>query len=143
MKKAVNLLAALFITALAVSCGSTKEVDPLTILTGKTWELSKINGKNADASMYRELPYVSFSNDHKIMGKGGCNSFSGSYNLNDEGGLNVSQVMSTKMACEGVSENEFFAALEKANNTKIDPDKLVLMTGVDEIMVFVPKKVSE
>lgn len=140
MKKAVNLFVFVLITALTVSCGSTKEVEPTAILTAHTWQLSRINGAAVDASAYRELPYVSFTVDNKIAGKGGCNGFGGSYNLNDEGGINISQIVSTKMACGGVNENDFFMTLEKANMTKIDPDKLTLMNGVDEIMVFVPKK---
>lgn len=140
MKKALNLFVFSVITLIAASCGSTKEVEPTAILTGQTWQLSSINGTAVDASAYREVPYVTFTADNKIAGKGGCNGFGGSYNLNDEGGINISQIVSTKMDCDGVNENDFFMTLEKANMTKIDPDKLVLMNGVDEIMVFVPKK---
>lgn len=139
MKKVLTLFVYAVTAIIATSCGSTKEVEPTAILTGKTWQLSSINGNAVNASAFREIPYVSFTADNKIAGKGGCNSFSGSYNLNDEGGINISQIASTKMACDGVNENDFFMTLEKANMTKIDPDKLTLMNGVDEIMVFVPK----
>jgi heat shock protein HslJ len=136
MKRVIYIFAIAFA---ALSCGSTKEVEPLAILTGSTWQLSTINGTSVDASAYRTLPFINFTTDNKVMGNGGCNSFSGSYNLNDEGGINLSQLVSTKMACEGVNEAEFITTLEKANMTKIDPDKLTLLTGVDEVLVFVPK----
>ncbi len=136
MKRVIYIFAIAFA---ALSCGSTKEVEPMAILTGNTWQLSTMNGSAVDASAYRTLPFISFTTDNKVMGNGGCNSFSGSYNLNDEGGINMSQLISTKMACDGVNETEFFNTLEKANMTKIDADKLTLLNGVDEVLVFVPK----
>ena len=130
----------LFVTVLA-SCGSTQGTTSAAMLTANTWELSEINGTAVSASNYsRGLPNVTFTTDNKITGNGGCNGFSGSYNLNDEGGMNISQVMATKMFCEGANEGDFFAALDKVTMTKIDKDKLILMNGVDEVLVFIPKK---
>lgn len=142
MKKAIQTFIGIVFTAAVVSCGSTKEVDPIAIITSTNWELKSINGKNAaEAGFAQGVPTITFTTANKVMGKGGCNSYSGSYNLNDEGGVNFSQVASTKMACENMAgETEFFATLDKANMTKIDADKLTLMNGLDEIMVFVPKK---
>jgi heat shock protein HslJ len=114
---------------------------PAENLVGKTWQLSSINGKavNAPASG-RELPYITFTTDNKAMGNSGCNNFSGSYNLNDEGGLNISQVMATKMFCEGVDEGGFFDALDKVTMSKVEKDKLTLMDGTAEVLVFVSKQ---
>jgi heat shock protein HslJ len=141
MRKLITTFGIALFTAMATSCGSTKEVEPVTVLTANVWELSAINGTAVDAGAYPNgLPTAEFTKDNKITGKGGCNNYGGSYNLNDEGGMNISQVISTKMFCDGVAEADFFAALEKINMTKIDPDKLTLMTGVDEVLVFVPKK---
>lgn len=139
--KHLNKLLAILLLCVLASCGSTKEADPIALLTSKNWELQSLNGNAANASQYgRGLPTVTFSADNKIMGNGGCNGFSGSYNVNDEMGMNVSQIVSTKMACEGGNgESEFFATLEKANMVKVDADKLTLMNGVDELMVLVPR----
>ncbi|OYQ37233.1 hypothetical protein CHU92_08560 [Flavobacterium cyanobacteriorum] len=141
MKTIIRNFIFIAITVLiALACGSTKEVDPRAILTGSTWELSAINGNPANPSAFsRGLPYVTFTADNKMMGKGGCNRFSGPYNLNTEGGINMGPLTSTKMACEGVNENEFFAALEKAKIAKIDTGKLTLLNGVTEVLVFVPR----
>jgi heat shock protein HslJ len=124
-----------------MSCGNTKSTMPAENLVGKTWQLSSINGKavNAPASG-RELPYITFTTDNKAMGNSGCNNFSGSYNLNDEGGLNISQVMATKMFCEGVDEGGFFDALDKVTMSKVEKDKLTLMDGTAEVLVFVSKQ---
>jgi len=114
---------------------------PAELLTASTWQLSEMNGKSIDATGYsRGLPEVSFTTDNKVSGNSGCNGFSGSYNLNDTGGMNISRVMATKMYCDGVNEGDFFAALEKVTMSKAEKDKLTLFTGTDEILVFVPKK---
>lgn len=118
-----------------------KATMPAELLTGTSWQLSELNGNAVDASAYsRNLPYITFATDNKVTGNSGCNSFGGSYNLNDAGGMNISQVMATKMFCEGVNESDFFNTLDKVTMSKAKKDKLILMNGVDEIMVFVPKK---
>lgn len=116
---------------------------PLDMITAHKWRLESIHGQSADASQYGNgLPSVSFTTDNKVMGNGGCNSFSGSFNISDEGGINVSRLVSTKMACEkgGDAETDFLNTLNKANQAKIDHDKLTLMNEVEEILVFRPVK---
>ena len=130
-----------FIALSVVSCKTGKATMPAEILTGTTWELSSLYGKDLTPEIYsRGLPYITFGTDNRITGNSGCNTFGGSYNLNDEGGMNVSQVMATKMYCEGIDEISFFEALDKITVSKARKDKLVLMNGADAIMVFVPKK---
>lgn len=141
MKHLRILLGIAVLAVTLASCGSAKEVDPIAMLTSKNWQLQSMNGNAVDASQFPQgIPNATFSTDNKIMGKGGCNSYNGSYNLNEEMGLNVSNVISTKMACDAMAgETEFFEALNKVNMSKIDPDKLTLMTDVAEVLVFVPK----
>jgi len=122
-------------------CRSAKATQPMDLLTQTAWELSSINGKKVDAaSLPNGVPTAIFDKEHKISGNSSCNGYGGSYNLNDEGGMNVSQIMATKMYCEGSIENEYFKAIEKINTAKVEKDKLTLMEGVDERLVFVPKK---
>lgn len=140
MKKIFLSYGAIVLVTLISSCGATKAQQSGNALTITIWELSTINGTEATTTDFKNgLPYVSFSADNIITGNGGCNGFRGSYNISQEGDINVSQVMSTKMYCEGVKENEFMQALNKANITKIESDKLTLLQGVDEVMTFKPK----
>lgn len=134
-------LSILLLMGVIAGCGGTKNAMPIDVLTGSEWELSKINGNTAAVADYgRELPYVIFSKDSKISGSGGCNQFSGSYNLNEENGVNISQIISTKMACNGDGERVFFTALDNVNMAKIDKHQLVLLNGPKEVATFVPKK---
>jgi len=141
MKKILSLVTTVIIAAFLQSCNSTKAISANGILTETNWELATINGKPADASKYSSgLPVAYFSSDNKITGSGGCNRYSGSYNLNEEGGINISQMISTKMFCPGDGEGEYIKALETVDGATVDKDKLVLLKGIDEVLVFKPKK---
>lgn len=136
MKKLLPLLA---FAALAItSCRSTDTASSTALLTSGNWQLESINGKKADTAEFKNgLPTANFTIDHKVAGNSGCNQYGGSYNLNDDNGINVSEVFSTKMFCEGVTgEQKYLDALGKVNLAKIDKDKLVLLKDVDEVLVF-------
>lgn len=133
------------LTAIALialtGCRTTQATMPAELLVGTTWELAEINGKPVSVSSSdRPRAFINFSADNTVAGNSGCNTFGGSYNLNDEGGMNISQVMSTKMFCEGIDEQGFFGNLEKVTMSKAQKDRLVLYNGVDKVLVFVPKK---
>jgi heat shock protein HslJ len=136
MKKLLPLFA--LVALVIASCKSTDTASSTTLLTSGNWQLESINGKKADAAEFKNgLPTASFNIDHKIAGKSGCNQYGGSYNLNEEGGINISEVFSTKMFCDGVTgEQKYLDALAKVNLAKVDKDKLVLLKDVDEVLVF-------
>lgn len=136
MKKLLPLFA--IVALIITSCRSTDTASSNALLTAGNWQLESINGKKADAAEFKNgLPTANFAIDNKITGNAGCNTYGGSYNLNDEGGINVSQVFSTKMFCDGVTgEAKYLDALGKVNVAKIDKDKLVLLTDVEEVLVF-------
>lgn len=140
MKK-LFLLAILSMIVFLPGCGGTKSAMPLDMITAHKWQLQSVRGQWVDATQYGNgLPFANFTTENKVMGNGGCNSFSGSFNINNEGGINVSRLVSTKMACNkgNDKETEFLTTLEKANQVKIDKDKLTLLEGVEEILVFRP-----
>ena len=139
--KRILSFSAIALIALFQSCGSTKSGSVLDSLTDTNWELTTINGKPAVETNYNSgLPVAYFSKDNKITGNGGCNRYNGSYNLNDEGGINISQMASTKMFCPGEGEGDYLKALESADGATVEKDKLVLLKGVDEVLVFKPKR---
>jgi len=139
--KRIFTITAITLIAVFQSCGTVKSGSEMDSLTETNWELTTINGKAADSTNYNSgLPVAYFSTDNKITGNGGCNRYNGSYNINEEGGINISQMASTKMFCPGEGEGEYLKALESADGASVDKDKLVLFKGVDEILIFRPKK---
>jgi len=139
------LLAFGLASTLFISCNSTKEAStslPIDMLTATNWQVTEINGKAINkADFGNGAPTAMFTTDNKITGKGGCNGYGGSYNLNDEGGINISQLMSTKMYCENAKgETTYMQVLETVDAAKVEKDKLTLMKGVDAVLVFTAVK---
>lgn len=138
MKKLLTIFTLILAGTLASSCGSTKGGSNAELLTAGNWKLESINGKAiSDADFANGAPVANFSADYKITGNSGCNSYGGSYNLNDVGGMNISQVISTKMFCDGVAgETAYLEALNKINMAQVDADKLTLLHDTEEVLVF-------
>jgi heat shock protein HslJ len=144
MKKTIILFSILLIMTVFTSCDTTsKAVASKESLTSSRWELSSIGGKSATAADYpKGLPDAIFTADNKISGNGGCNRFGGSYTLDAEGKLVISQLMSTKMFCQGVDEDSYIKALTRANRAKIEGKNLVLYYENEKVLVFASKKLE-
>lgn len=142
MKKIITYCTILLFSVTLFSCGSALTGREMDILTMGSWQLETINGKPAaNEGFANGLPVANFSKDLKITGNNGCNRYGGSYNLNDESGISISKLFSTKMFCNGKSEKEFMDALAAVDVAMISADKLVLMKDVQEVLVF--KHLSE
>ena len=95
-----------------------------TDLMGTSWTLTQLNGAPAATGVTTTL---NISADG-IGGNGGCNTYGGSLAFPD-GKLDISQVMSTMMACEEPKmgqEQAFFRVLEAATAYSVDEGTLSL-----------------
>lgn len=75
-----------------------------------------------------DTAFVAF-NAGNISGNGGCNTFTGSYELAQDGTLSVGPLATTQMACAEevmTAEAEFLARVESASGFEINDDTLVL-----------------
>ncbi|UZD20986.1 META domain-containing protein [Algoriphagus halophytocola] len=139
MKLQQSIIAVIFIIVL-VSCGSTKAINPLNLLTGNDWALASLNGNSLDLSQFAGgIPSLSFLEEGRLAGFTGCNNFSGNFSL-EGSGLKLDPGAITKKMCPGTGEQDFISALNKVKDLKIDQDKLTLIDGGQELMSFVPKK---
>ena len=124
---------------LFVSCGSTKAINPLNILTGNIWALSSLMGQGIDLNQFADgLPSINFLDDGKLAGFSGCNNFSGNFML-EGSGLLLNPGAITKKMCPKNGEQDFISAMNKVKELKISKDKLTLLDGATELMSFVPK----
>jgi heat shock protein HslJ len=97
-------------------------------ITGRHWKLVELNGQPVPA-LPRE-PYLILNTEGaRVNGFGGCNSFSGSYEL-DEATLRIrfGQLASTMMACPaGMDvESAFHKVLGSVDNYSLSGDHLTL-----------------
>lgn len=82
-------------------------------LEAEHWKLVLLPGHTIRTGNNRESPYLVFDPArHRASGSSGCNGFSGKYVL-DGDQVEFTEIISTKMACEGLMEQEsaYFNAL--------------------------------
>ncbi|MBK7107154.1 MAG: copper resistance protein NlpE N-terminal domain-containing protein [Ignavibacteriae bacterium] len=94
----------------------------------KYWKLIELNGKRIQwkENQQKELHFI-LKMDNKIIGFGGCNSFSGNYELKDGNRISFTNIASTLMACENMeTESQFFKVLNTSDNFNFRNDTLTL-----------------
>ena len=115
----------------------------MTTLLNDIWVLESINDVPIDKNIYHDnLPYVEFHiTDSKVLGFTGCNQFNGNMEANDDKGIQLSQLISTKKACiPPQNESAFLQLLQNSNNYDIREGKLYLYQMKNLTLTF--KKVD-
>lgn len=95
----------------------------------KYWKLTELYGKPVTMdSTFRKEPHIIFKNaENRFNGHGGCNGFSGTYELRSGNRISISNAISTQMACPNLEiETQFLKALQTADNFNVVGDELVL-----------------
>ncbi|MEB2781905.1 META domain-containing protein [Algoriphagus sp. C2-6-M1] len=138
--KAIKTISFGLLFLLFVSCGSTKPINPLGLLTENNWALSSLRGTGLNMNQFAGgIPTLSFLADGKLAGFTGCNNFSGNFSLEGTG-IKLDPGAKTKKLCPGTGEQDFLSALDKVGDLKIGQDKLTLFDGSTELMSFVPRR---
>ena len=73
---------------------------------------------------------ANFAADGTINGSGGCNSFSGRYQAGDNQAITISQLISTRKACEGEVmpwESTYLQSLESAREYRLENGRLEIV----------------
>lgn len=106
-------------------------------LLGKKWMLVWLAG--ADVPQDARAPYIEFdAANGRASGMGGCNRFSGPYQLDGDALTFPSHVAATMMACDNLdTEGAFFQTLERVARWQVSGDTLTLSeTEGEEIARF-------
>ena len=130
--RVAGLTAVLLIVIAACGGGdplpSVREGHP-SVLSGTAWRVVSIGGQVPAAGAE---PTIAFS-DTNAQGSGGCNSFSGSYRYDTNGGLTFGDLAMTAMACVDAPRNEietrFMTALGQVDLASTDPRGLLVLSG--------------
>lgn len=99
-------------------------------LTAGGWRLETLgaNGTEVPPIAGTEVSVV-FAADGRISGTGGCNRFSGSYEMGEDASVSFSPLAATRMACPPQimsQEDSFFVALGRVTRFEIEGDRLSL-----------------
>jgi heat shock protein HslJ len=98
-------------------------------ITNKYWKLIELNGATlTPLDKQRSELHINLHVDgNRLTGSGGCNNFTGSYELKDGNRIRFAQIASTKMACIDMSnEDSFLKMLNIADNYIVKGDTLIL-----------------
>jgi heat shock protein HslJ len=91
---------------------------------------------DGQATIPASPPTLAFSADGMVSGSGGCNQYSGPYEV-DGGSIRFGDLASTLMLCEGqvgAQETAFMAALGGATTWRIDAAGALELTGAGRIV---------
>ena len=118
-----------------VALSSDENIDQSADILEKYWKLVSINGEALLAnSMGRQAHIIFKSDDNRVIGNGGCNTFNGQYELKRGNGVSLSKIATTMMACPDMDiEGKFLRTLETYDKYSIVADTLTLTstsTGV-------------
>lgn len=146
MQKKFAIIAVMAFTV--ISCNTTKKAGGNNMqdqtsasqITNTTWELIKLEGTNIEQSNEKgeKIQFTLNSVDQMVFGNSGCNSFNGSYELDDGNRIKFSKIASTRMACpeSDINEQEVLDVFNQADNYTIDGNKLILNVGKRALWLF-------
>ena len=101
-------------------------------IAGMRWKLVELNGQPVSVLPPNgKEPFILFETaTNKVTGNGSCNSFGGTYTLQQNNSIRLSQLFSTKMACNSLdTETQFMKALEATDRYAIVNDTLTFHKG--------------
>lgn len=100
---------------------------------GIVWKLHTIKGQKPSMN----APITVVLKRGIISGSGGCNQYTGTYKLDENGVLSISELSSTKRMCNGLmgQESKFLEVLRSAVSIKMDNVELVI-SSPDGALVF-------
>lgn len=131
MKRKIMYIFFLLLLIILASCSS---LDKKTENLEGKWILRE---EKQDINNEVEEFFISFdTQNNKVYGKSGRNTFRGSYSLIKDK-ITFSTLASTRMASiDGEKENKFYENIEKTNKIKIKKGKLFFMNNRNVILIF-------
>ena len=100
-----------------------------SVITEKYWKLIELRGQAISSThkRLREEHFILKTHNTKVIGNGGCNSFTGNYELLSGNRIRFSNLASTMMACVNSSyEQEFLRMFESVDSYTLKGDTLSL-----------------
>lgn len=123
------LLSTLIIFSL-FACKAKKGTTKNTKLEDSSWVVTNL-GENKPLSNQTLI-----IEGEKVKGKGACNSFGGILQLSENQKIKLSEIISTKMACDNLQEeNVYFEALRNTSNYSIVKDELIFYNSNNKQLV--------
>lgn len=102
-------------------------------ITEKYWKLVTLEGQKVTMvpNQEKEIYFMLKTDENRVQGFAGCNTFNGTYTLEEGWRLRFSPLATTMKACPdvNVNESELFQVFELTDNYSINGDTLSLNVG--------------
>ena len=99
-------------------------------ITNKHWKLVELNGNPVNFPESANAAFILMNPNGTVSGNLGCNSFSGSYTLQEGNRITFSQLANTQKMCFDTNlmsiEAEMARVLQSADNYNLNENQLVL-----------------
>ena len=132
-----NILAAVHLIYFIAGCSAdTYKYD--SDIRNKYWKLTELEGDTVVAVEGQREAHVIFTlNNNNVKGSGGCNNFSGKYEIIDDS-IHVGALAATRMYCDSVMDREekFLEVLQDGGRFKISDENLYLYSKNNIIARF-------
>jgi heat shock protein HslJ len=123
--------------------GTANVTDPHMLLIPR-WFLFSLIVDGKEYAVPEQKMNLQFGEGNQANGLAGCNNFGGNYQAGKDGSINFDKLNSTKMACEGVmeQENAYLQALSQVKLYHFDNGKLILssLDGKTNLVFVKPPK---
>ncbi len=132
LKSAIILIATVTFIFGLQSCNSVKPIDK-TQLEGY-WVLKSLKGEDAKAAFEGSIPSIEFDfSQNMVFGSGGCNRYTGSFNLTEQNMFTATNSASTMMMCVDPNKEPLFLST-------IATPELLLSLSKDGVLTFTKDK---
>lgn len=123
------LLSSVLIFAL-FACKTKKGTVQSDKLENSSWEVILLGNE-----IPKSIQTITIT-DSSLKGKAACNGFGGKISLNDSNLIIVSDIISTKMACSNLSEeNSFFQKLRNTRSYQLVKEELSFYNSDNKLLV--------
>ena len=131
----MRLFFLLCLSLIIASCHVLKPESEIIKLDGTKWVLTAIKHKPVGSN---KNAFLEFSPKLEVKGKAFCNSISGDYELMGKDQLTFQELVTTKMFCDGVmdQENEMITSLQNVKRYQIKNQMLYLYNSDDVLLTF-------
>lgn len=132
----VKLVTILSILTTAITC--SPKWAPDHYWAEKRWVVTEMKGVPVQLSGSKRDAFIEFSwTDKKFTGNGGCNSLSGTYELDKKKDIQFKDIVTTKMSCADIAfENTMLTLLRDVDGFEMEDDKLLLKDNKKTVLVL-------
>lgn len=99
-------------------------------LVGTHWNLVELSNTKIPSNLASHAIFFMLRKDSTVSGNGGCNTFTGRYDLGNNNKIDFGEMVRTNVSCQAIDvERKFINALARSDHYYLVEDTLLLNRG--------------